>query len=144
MHVKRHPYLLATDFFTFTNKGPQNLHLCERREVDEFKTLQLVSRPCTGALNSSCFFIGEAITYHFSNSNSSVHYSELLTKTISATGGQPVKDQKPYFLFCYRKESHYSHEHTRCLCCCPKKKFFTWNKFQIFPISEKIMVFSKN
>ena len=36
-------------------------------------------------------------------------------------GGQPVKDQEPYFLFCYRKKPYYSHGHTRCSCCSLKK-----------------------
>ena len=56
-------------------------------------------------------------------------------KIQSDTIEQPVKDQEPHFLLCYRKESHYLHGNTRYSCCSLKKKVFTWNKFQFFPIS---------
>jgi len=29
------------------------------------------------------------------------------------SGGQPVKDQEPHFLLCYRKEPHHTHGHIR-------------------------------
>ena len=40
---------------------------------------------------------------------SNTKYSALI---LYARGGQPVRDQQPHFLLCYRKEPHHTHGRT--------------------------------
>jgi len=40
---------------------------------------------------------------------SNVKYS---VSTLWARGGQPVRDQQPHFLLCYRKDPHHTRGHT--------------------------------
>jgi len=39
-------------------------------------------------------------------------YFENVQNIVYCRGGQPVRDQEPHSLLCYRKEPHHTHGHT--------------------------------